>query len=638
MKYFLKRVNILVLAGIIFSSLFASMEVYATQSSTSQNSTSNAGGRLHNHFEHVLSWEVGQSANLDVFVENFMVEEYQRNADGSYALDLENNRIVFREAGEPIFVRVRMYEILELDSANGTGQVVTVPANANMEDVSTWAPRIPENEVDGDSAFFRTHFSWAQNQDGDNLNQIWYVPTFNRNPDSHETDVRGASFDPRGALVPNTNSTNIRYGTGMAFPLEAGGILGNEWAEDGDVVHTSFLYLDHATFHTREQRARQTINPKETIWMEDWLLLEREEKIGPFWVLDTDGWAYWAQALQPGTSTGVLLDEITYNGFAAINSLEVDSWQYYIFVNSQMATAWYWEKTFAENLGGDGRDPITEQAVYLMETITRPVTGILELESVYMFTSSRLPGLYADGTPSEDMGFNDYSLERLLEISPILHQQALLYGDTITRATVFSDARNLAIVSTLTLPFFQPHANRPIVQSMFDHFFAGSGEKFRNTRLTEVVFEHNSTLSFVSLVESEIHSYLQANGGDPRGIDVDMARWRRLEQRRPVFNTAEDRHNGLVIMIHDTWGRSVEIRDFRFDGTDYSGMMRIIIWDHFGLDTGDVLAERTPLEQLMAPTSFHSWYVLQHYRGTQERYRPMVSWFETDIPFYGSLL
>ena len=31
---------------------------------------------------------------------------------------------------------------------------------------------------------------------------------------------------------------------------------------------------------------------------------------GDFWVWDDDGWAYWANAIQPDTATGLLLDGI----------------------------------------------------------------------------------------------------------------------------------------------------------------------------------------------------------------------------------------------------------------------------------------------------------------------------------------
>lgn len=37
---------------------------------------------------------------------------------------------------------------------------------------------------------------------------------------------------------------------------------------------------------------------------------------GPFWVLDGDGWAYWAEPLQPGEATGLLLQSVTYRGNA----------------------------------------------------------------------------------------------------------------------------------------------------------------------------------------------------------------------------------------------------------------------------------------------------------------------------------
>ena len=600
-----------------------------------RNTETLAGGRLHSHFEDNVSWVYGRQANLDIFVENYMITEYRRLSDGSYDLGLDGQPVVVREMGEPIFVRVRLYEIIELlGGTDGETVIGTIPAAGDMTQVATWAPRLPENVSDPYSDLFRSLWTWEQNTDPAHINQIWYVPTFNRNAYSQETDVRGASFDPRSVefpLNPNTNSTNIRHGTGLAFPLAAGGLLGGEWAESS-TTHTSFLYLDHATFSTQTLSARQTVLPTATILMEEWERLDENEQIGNFWVLDTDGWAYWSAPLYPGTSTGVLLDSVTSYMPADLTSFieeEPTSLRYNIHANSQMTTAAYWEMVFIEQQGDDGRAPITEAGIALMKTITG------QERPFYMFISSRLPGFHANGMPAEDMGFNDSSLGQLQEISPILHARALLYGDPITRATVVNDARNLGNIGTMTLPFFQAHPNRPIALAMFDHFLGGSGADFRNTALSAYTRNHPSSVNFIEHVERELHAYLQANGGNLNGIQLDLPLWQRLENNRPRFTRDEDRHNGLVIMIHDTWGRSVEIRDFTFDGESYSGVMRIVVWDHFGMDTGDVLAERSPLEQLLAPTAFHSWYVLQHYTGTGGAYRPMVTWLEWYISFSG---
>lgn len=64
---------------------------------------------------------------------------------------------------------------------------------------------------------------------------------------------------------------------------------------------------------------RLTLIPRQAITMTDWLVGTTYGTVceqGPFWVLDQDGWAYWAQPLQPGQATGQLLQSVTYKGAA----------------------------------------------------------------------------------------------------------------------------------------------------------------------------------------------------------------------------------------------------------------------------------------------------------------------------------
>lgn len=55
--------------------------------------------------------------------------------------------------------------------------------------------------------------------------------------------------------------------------------------------------------------------------------------MGDFWVWDEDGWAYWAQPIKSGETTGLLLDEITHENPPS------DSWYYGINVVGQFVTA-----------------------------------------------------------------------------------------------------------------------------------------------------------------------------------------------------------------------------------------------------------------------------------------------------------
>ncbi len=61
--------------------------------------------------------------------------------------------------------------------------------------------------------------------------------------------------------------------------------------------------------------------------------MDAGSKPGTYWVWDEDGWAYWAQPIQPGEATGLLLDGIE------LKSTLSDSWYYGINVVGQFVTA-----------------------------------------------------------------------------------------------------------------------------------------------------------------------------------------------------------------------------------------------------------------------------------------------------------
>ncbi len=67
--------------------------------------------------------------------------------------------------------------------------------------------------------------------------------------------------------------------------------------------------------------------------MEEWKALPEDQKVGPYWVYDTDGWAYWAQPIKPGETTGLLLDGIN------MTRVPDDNWYYGINVIGQFVTA-----------------------------------------------------------------------------------------------------------------------------------------------------------------------------------------------------------------------------------------------------------------------------------------------------------
>lgn len=70
--------------------------------------------------------------------------------------------------------------------------------------------------------------------------------------------------------------------------------------------------------------------------MLDWNALSGKEEIGDFWVIDTDGWAYWANKLHSTESTSLLLDRINLNE-KELDNIEGE-WYYGIDVIGEFVT------------------------------------------------------------------------------------------------------------------------------------------------------------------------------------------------------------------------------------------------------------------------------------------------------------
>ena len=82
---------------------------------------------------------------------------------------------------------------------------------------------------------------------------------------------------------------------------------------------------------------------------------------GKYWVYDTDGWAYWAEAIQPGEATGMLLDGIELQK-------NLTDWYYAIKVTAQFATA----DDLGSKTDSDGffQEGMTDDALLLLSGIS----------------------------------------------------------------------------------------------------------------------------------------------------------------------------------------------------------------------------------------------------------------------------
>ncbi len=307
------------LAGLM---LFGGTFAWQSISQTALNEVSatvNPGGRLHDDFVDITNDEDGNAKydtmtyNKDVYVENFT--------------SLANN-------GVQVFARVRLDEYMEIGTnaggltADGTekapdNQAVSIIDGAKLEDKSTWATHIP-----GDDDLFHKYWTW------DFEGKTTYMPTFNKNKDSLAADVNGTFAkdfaDYTAYAVGATEDGTAVYDADDNIDDEIGVLEGKDL--------TAYETAGNITTKTETHTAKETLDAQ-VITMTEYVALLNDgddtNDVGNFWVWDeADGWAYWANPIDPDTATGLFLD-----GIARTDEIINEDWYYGINVVAQFITA-----------------------------------------------------------------------------------------------------------------------------------------------------------------------------------------------------------------------------------------------------------------------------------------------------------
>lgn len=327
-----------------------------------------AGGRLHDDYEVVGAnygrdvWELNLTANKDIYVEN-----YEKAA----------------ENGRDIFVRLKLYEYMEtgegaselkqIEDPGNPGIMITNPnyasrsaapliTGADRDNVTTWSPRLPGTDANSD--LFRSYWEWGVG------GQKSYMPTFNRDNHSEESDTKGAAVNPVALSATETINATAKGGS-MPYPDDAG--LENYFATN-TTYNAPEKYWDatagsggdHAvdladTTHTAKQTQTAAV-----ITMAQWQGAPYNGQPGDYWVVDTDGWYYWANRLTPETATGLLLTNIKL-----ISEPSGGAFYYGINVKSEMATATDWKSTATgEGFYADEDEAPSADAEALLNLIT----------------------------------------------------------------------------------------------------------------------------------------------------------------------------------------------------------------------------------------------------------------------------
>ena len=248
----------------------------------------NPGGRLHDDFS-------GPNGTKDVYVENYGTQD--------------------------IYARVRLDEYMEVGDGAGkytvTGTAITrsdgnkavsLVDGASYADETTWTTHIPDESELGEGTVsglasgeetFRKYWKWTFG------GSTTYMPTFNKDNTSQTADINGTydgkegtagHYDDYVDYSTDEYKTTGKTDTAAYTPETDGGE-----AVEVEETHTAKETLTAAVI------TMATYNEKS----------DEEKAAFVGWVYDADGWAYWSQAIEPGTATGLLLDRVenaTKNG------------------------------------------------------------------------------------------------------------------------------------------------------------------------------------------------------------------------------------------------------------------------------------------------------------------------------------
>ena len=158
------------------------------------------------------------------------------------------------------------------------------------------------------------------------------------NKDNHATPVvSGTNINETENWkphVPDTNAVTCNLGTHKYWQWVMGGQKFYVPASENDRKDPNYVAQNTAAtpFSNVSANLPQTLNAT-VVTKAQWIA--NGSPIGDFWVIDSKGWAYWANGLAPGQATGLLLAQVNLQK----DQLPKDKEYYYaINVHAQMAT------------------------------------------------------------------------------------------------------------------------------------------------------------------------------------------------------------------------------------------------------------------------------------------------------------
>lgn len=341
------------------------------------------------YMENFLSEETGESLLVRIRLEEYMeigteagMLAPERNttisSEEDAQIDEGHNPTEEEESNEPLTeVEQAMQEEMALYTVRGDYHKEGVVPD--ITDTSTWDIYLYDEHNRAGLGSTKTIRDYRYIEHGGSK---IYMPTFDRNQSHYGVDVNGTVAGYDGLVTEGVAYDNYRnyvldtaeesYREGRYYTISNDELYYyDKYVElpEGTTDYGQYIEVEEDKNNDMykildiEHIAQYTLSGS-VISMADWLGLSESVQVGSYWVCDEDGWAYWAQPLEPQTATALLVDEIT----SIANPIGI---QYYYAMNvvGQGAYLGDWGTSKGDYLGFY-EDGITDNAVTLLEAIS----------------------------------------------------------------------------------------------------------------------------------------------------------------------------------------------------------------------------------------------------------------------------
>jgi hypothetical protein len=286
----------------------------------------NHGVRIHDDYKEIYN---AYHTEKDVYVENY--------------------------GDSPLLIRIRLDEFYRVGST-----VLIGDAAATESD-----PSVGWETYKGSLTAVHEDWKWAYG------GQKWYLPTENIDDSDAAADNIFERFwyDNDGAPgTAGSATTQAAVTTTATRPLSASDV-DHMWTNNVFPTYDNSNNGGHTASDPYTNKTVAQTLPATVVTMADWISGGKQK--GSFWVMDVDGWFYWAQTLQSGSATGQLLNAVSLENHALLD-------HYFYGINVVLQAATWDERTAFET----GKDSVTGAS----NTITDNAKSLLSVASdIYAF-------------------------------------------------------------------------------------------------------------------------------------------------------------------------------------------------------------------------------------------------------------